>query len=254
MGRLKSFHTGLHLPDSPKRVRVLDAIGVLENADADFALLRNTMTHDPNKKNFRDEAYHNVTRSRGKHQQTESNPCLRSIDYSNTRLQRAICKLYRVDYTCFPVYELPEWCVNLPPEDDDTEEPTSRNDDVDLNQEFAARCPGVTNERGGCGSAGFADGALSAEACQAICQATRDCKFFSYHVDRPDKRCRFCKDDTHDTRVRKCFSSAERAADPTLHECYWGPKYCRRDDLGTRPDGKREPIHSFSSRAQHNFI
>ena len=84
-----------------------------------------------------------------------------------------------------------------------------------LNQEFAARCPGVTNERGGCGSAGFADGALSAEACQAICQATRDCKFFSYHVDRPDKRCRLCKDDT---RGGKCSSSAERAADATLHE------------------------------------
>ena len=64
----------LHLPEGPERVRVLDAIGVLENADADFALLRNTMTHDPNKKNFRDEAYHNVTRSRGKHQQTEKNP------------------------------------------------------------------------------------------------------------------------------------------------------------------------------------
>ena len=89
------------------------------------------------------------------------------------------------------------------------------------------------------------DRALSVEACQAKCQATRDCQFFSYHVDRPDKRCRFCKDDTHDTRVRKCFSSAERAADPTLHECYWGPKYCRRDDLGTRPDGKRKPIISF---------
>ena len=102
-------------------------------------------------------------------------------------------------------------------------------------------CPGVTNERGGCGSAGFADGALSAEACQAICQATRDCKFFTYHVDRPDKRCRLCKDDT---RGGKCSSSAERAADPTLHECYWGPKYCRRDDMGTRPDGKRETILS----------
>ena len=88
-------------------------------------------------------------------------------------------------------------------------------------------------------------GALSVEACQAKCQENRDCQFFSYHVDRPDKRCRFCKDDTHDTRVRKCFSSAERAADPTLHECYWGPKYCRRDDLGTRPDGKRKPIISF---------
>ena len=89
------------------------------------------------------------------------------------------------------------------------------------------------------------DGALSVEACQAICQANRDCQFFSYHVDRPDKRCRLCKDDTHDTRVRKCSSSAERAADPTLHECFWGPKYCRRDDLGTRPDGKRETILSF---------
>ena len=104
---------------------------------------------------------------------------------------------------------------------------------------------GVTNERGGCGSAGFSDRALTAEACQAKCQENRDCQFFSYHVDRPDKRCRLCKDDTHDTRVRKCFSSAERAADPTLHECYWGPKYCRRDDLGTRPDGKRKPIISF---------
>ena len=81
---------------------------------------------------------------------------MRGIDYSNPRLQRALCKLYRVDYTCFPVYELPEWCVNQPAADDDTEESTSRpNDDVDLNQEFAARCPGVTNERGGCGSAGF---------------------------------------------------------------------------------------------------
>ena len=89
------------------------------------------------------------------------------------------------------------------------------------------------------------DGVLSVEACQAKCQENRDCQFFSYHVDRPDKRCRFCKDDTHDTRVRKCFSSAERAADPTLHGCFWGPKYCRRDDLGTRPDGKREPILSF---------
>ena len=104
------------------------------------------------------------------------------------------------------------------------------------------QCPGVTNERGGCGSAGFADGALSAEACQAICQATRDCKFFTYHVDRPDKRCRMCKDDAHD---RRCFTSAARAADPTLDECYWGPKYCRQDDLGTRHDGKRETIHSF---------
>jgi hypothetical protein len=140
------------------------------------------------------------------------------------------------------VYQLPEWCVNLPPEDDDTEEPTSRNDDVDLNQEFAARCPGVTNERGGCGSAGFADGALSAEACQAICQATRDCKFFTYHVDRPDKRCRMCKDDA---RGGKCSSSAERAADATLHECFWGPKYCRHDELGTGPDGKRETILSL---------
>ena len=87
-----------------------------------------------------------------------------------------------------------------------------------------------------------ADGALSAEACQAICQATRDCKFFTYHVDRPDKRCRMCKDDAHD---RRCFTSAARAADPTLDECYWGPKYCRRDDMGTRHDGKRETIHSF---------
>ena len=138
-----------------------------------------------------------------------------------------------------------EWCVNQPPADDDSEGPASRNDDVDLNHEFAIRCPGVTNERGGCGSAGFADGVLSAEACQANCQANRDCKYFSYHVDRPDKRCRLCKDDTHDTRVRKCFTSAARAADPTLHECYWGPKYCRRDDLGTRPDGKRKPIISF---------
>ena len=89
-----------------------------------------------------------------------------------------------------------------------------------------------------------ADGALSAEACQAICQATRDCKFFSYHVDRPDKRCRLCKDDTHDTnhlhgvQVKKCSSSAARAADATLHECFWGPKYCRRDDMGTGLDGK----------------
>jgi len=200
--------------------------------------------YDPNKKNFRDEAYHNVTRSRGKHQQTEKNPCLRVIDYTNKRLQRALCKLYRVDYTCFPIYELPEWCINQP--EDDTEDPTSRpDDDVDLNHEFAIRCPGVTNERGGCGSAGFSDRALTAEACQAKCQENRDCQFFSYHVDRPDKRCRFCKDDTHDTRVRKCSSSAARAADPTLHECYWGPKYCRRDDLGTRPDGKRKPIISF---------
>ena len=231
----------LHLPEGPERVRVLDAIGVLENADADFALLRNSMTHDPNKKNFRDEAYHNVTRSRGKHQQTDSNRCLRGIDYTNKRLQRALCKLYRVDYTCFPIYELPEWCINQP--EDDTEDPTSRpDDDVDLNQEFAARCPGVTNERGGCHSAGFVDGAMSVEACQATCQANRDCRYFSYHVDRPDKRCHLCKDDRPHP---KCFSSAARAADPTLHECYWGPKYCRRDDLGTRPDGKRETIHSY---------
>ena len=165
--------------------------------------------------------------------------------------QRALCKLYRVDYTCFPVYQLPEWCVNLPPEDD-TEEPTSRpNDDVDLNHEFAIRCPGVTNERGGCGSAGFSDGALTAEACQAKCQENRDCQFFSYHVDRPDKRCRLCKDASQDTnhlhgvQVKECSSSAARAADATLHECYWGPKYCRQDDLGTRPDGKRKPIISF---------
>ena len=100
------------------------------------------------------------------------------------------------------------------------------------------------------GSAGYADGALSAEACQAICQATSDCKFFSYHVDRPDKRCRLCKDASQDTnhlhgvQVKECSSSAARAADATLHECYWGPKYCRQDDLGTRPDGKREKILS----------
>ena len=98
-----------------------------------------------------------------------------------------------------------------------------------------------TYERGGCHSAGFVDGALSVEACQATCQANRDCRYFSYHVDRPDKRCHLCKDDRPHP---KCFSSAARAADPTLHECYWGPKYCRRDDLGTRPDGKREPILS----------
>ena len=139
---------------------------------------------------------------------------------------------------------------NQPPADDESEDPASRNDDVDLNQEFAARCPGVTSERGGCGSAGFADGALSAEACQAICQATRDCKFFTYHVDRPDKRCRLCKDASQDTnhlhgvQVKECSSSAARAADATLHECYWGPKYCRQDDLGTMPDGKREKILS----------
>ena len=95
---------------------------------------------------------------------------------------------------------------------------------------------------GGCHSAGFVDGAMSVEACQATCQANRDCRYFSYHVDRPDKRCHLCKDDRPHP---KCFSSAARAADPTLHECYWGPKYCRRDDLGTRPDGKRKPIISF---------
>ena len=76
----------LHLPEGPERVRVLDAIGVLENADADFALLRHTMTHDPTKKNFRDEAYHNVTRSRGKHQQTEhARPTPRSTNVSGAR-------------------------------------------------------------------------------------------------------------------------------------------------------------------------
>ena len=92
-----------------------------------------------------------------------------------------------------------------------------------------------------CHSAGFVDGALSVEACQATCQANRDCRYFSYHMDRPDKRCHLCKDDRPHP---KCFSSAARAADPTLHECYWGPKYCRQDDLGTRPDGKREKILS----------
>lgn len=100
----------LHMKEGPARVRVLDAIGLLEQADADFSLLRSTMTHDHSKKNVRDELYHNATRERGGHQQTARNPCLRSIDYSHPRLQRALCELYRVDYACFPVYQRPVWC------------------------------------------------------------------------------------------------------------------------------------------------
>ena len=70
-----------------------------------------------------------------------------------------------------------------------------------------------------------------------MCQATRDCQYFSYHVDRPDKRCRLCKDDSHDTnhlhgvKVKECSSSAARAADATLHECFWGPKHCKRETI-----------------------
>jgi len=100
----------LHMKEGPARVRVLDAIGLLEQADADFSLLRSTMTHDHSKKNLRDEAYHNATRNRGGHQQTARNPCLRDIDYNNERLQRALCELYRVDYASFPVYQRPVWC------------------------------------------------------------------------------------------------------------------------------------------------
>ena len=38
---------------------------------------------------------------------------------------------------------------------------------ADVNHDFQARCPGVSNERGGCYSAGFVDKIQSAEDCQA---------------------------------------------------------------------------------------
>ena len=48
---------------------------------------------------------------------------------------------------------------------------------ADVNHDFQARCPGVSNERGGCYSAGFVDKIQSAEDCQAMCQANPDCEF-----------------------------------------------------------------------------
>ena len=39
----------------------------------------------------------------------------------------------------------------------------------------------------------------------------------------------------HGVKVKECSSSAARAADATLHECYWGPKYCRGDDVDFEP-------------------
>ena len=87
---------------------------------------------------------------------------------------------------------------------------------ADVNHDFQARCPGVSNERGGCYSAGFVDKIQSAEACQAMCQANPDCEFFSWHYTRGDKRCHLCKDDrTH----HKCYPSPN-------NNCWWGPKYC----------------------------
>ena len=87
---------------------------------------------------------------------------------------------------------------------------------ADVNHDFQARCPGVSNERGGCYSAGFVDKIQSAEDCQAMCQANPDCEFFSWHYTRGDKRCHLCKDDrTH----HKCYPSPN-------NNCWWGPKYC----------------------------
>ena len=42
---------------------------------------------------------------------------------------------------------------------------------ADVNHDFQARCPGVSNERGGCYSAGFVDKIQSAEDCQAIARS-----------------------------------------------------------------------------------
>ena len=101
---------------------------------------------------------------------------------------------------------------------------------ADVNHDFQARCPGVSNERGGCYSAGFVDKIQSAEDCQAMCQANPDCEFFSWHYTRGDKRCHLCKDDrTH----HKCYPSPN-------NNCWWGPKYC---------EGAEEPTPAEKARA-----